>query len=107
MRVTDWSSYDGVALRYDEVWGGRFVAAARFVGELISVAGGSRVLDIGTGTGIMLRALGDQGPRRSLLTGCDGSMGMLRVAKTRVPEARFVATDAVALPFQDRSTRSS
>jgi ubiquinone/menaquinone biosynthesis C-methylase UbiE len=99
--MTDWSSYDAIAARYDDVWGGRFETVARFVRERVSLSAGSSVLDIGTGTGVVMKAFASQVPQRSRLTGCDRSTGMIRVARSRVPASRFVAADAVALPFQD------
>ncbi len=99
-QLTDWASYDNVAARYDDVWGDRFEAVARFVGDRLPLARGSCVLDIGTGTGIVLQALGARASE-SCLTGCDRSTGMIRVARSRVPAARLVAADAVTLPFRD------
>jgi ubiquinone/menaquinone biosynthesis C-methylase UbiE len=98
--MTDWSSYDGIAGRYDVVWGDRFQAAARILSERLSLPSSGSVLDIGTGTGIVLGALA---PTAARLTGCDRSMGMIGVARARVPAARFVAADATTLPFRDAS----
>lgn len=98
--MTDWASYDNIAARYDCVWGSRFEAVARFVRERVSLARGASVLDIGTGTGIALHTLGSR-VEGSRLTGCDRSTGMLRVARSRVPAGRFVAADAVTLPFRN------
>jgi ubiquinone/menaquinone biosynthesis C-methylase UbiE len=99
--VTDWSSYDNIAGRYDDVWGSRFETVARLVRERVPLSPGSSVLDIGTGTGIVLRAFASQVPQGSRLTGCDRSTAMIRVARSRVPALRFVAADAMSLPFQD------
>jgi ubiquinone/menaquinone biosynthesis C-methylase UbiE len=99
--MADWSSYDGIAARYDDVWGSRFETVARLVRECVSVFPGSSVLDIGTGTGIVLKALSSKAPQGSRLTGCDRSNGMIRVARSRVPASRLAAGDASALPFLD------
>ena len=99
--MTDWSSYDNIAARYDDVWGSRFEAAARFLSERVPLARGASVLDIGTGTGIVLHALGSQAWEGSRLTGCDRSTGMIRRARSRLPAGRFVAADATTLPFRD------
>ncbi len=99
--MTDWASYDNVAARYDDVWGSRFEAVARLVCGHVSLTRGSCVLDIGTGTGIVLQALGSQVSEGSRLTGCDRSTGMIRVARSRAPAARLVAADAVTQPFRD------
>ncbi len=101
--MTDWSSYDNIAGRYDDVWGSRFEAVAGFICERVSLSQGASVLDIGTGTGIVLHALGSRAVEGSRLTGCDRSTGMIRVARSRVPAGRFVAADAMTLPFRDSS----
>lgn len=100
--MTDWSSYDNIAARYDDVWGSRFVAAAWFMSERVSLTRGATVLDIGTGTGIALQVF-SHAFEGSRLTGCDRSTGMIRVARSRIPAARFVTADAVRLPFRDSS----
>ena len=101
--VTDWSSYDSVAGRYDEVWGSRFEEVAGSIWKCVSPAPGASVLDIGTGTGIVPHALGSRALALSGLTGCDRSTGMIHVARSRMPALRLVAADATALPFRDSS----
>jgi ubiquinone/menaquinone biosynthesis C-methylase UbiE len=103
MTSRDWSSYDTIADRYDDVWGGRFEAVAAFLCERIPLPGPVSVLDIGTGTGIVLRAMAGKSPVGSRLTGCDRSIGMIRVARARLPAGRFVGADALALPFRGGS----
>ena len=98
--MTDWSSYDGIADRYDGVCGSRFEAAARILSQRLSLAPAASVLDLGTGTGIVLRALA---PTAASLTGCDRSRGMIGAARARVPAGRFVEADAAALPFRNAS----
>jgi ubiquinone/menaquinone biosynthesis C-methylase UbiE len=98
--VTDWASYDTIAGRYDDVWGSRFRQAARFLCGRLSLPPGASVLDVGTGTGVVLGALAQAGAR---LRGCDRSAGMIRVARERVPAGRFVSADAAMLPFRDAS----
>lgn len=99
--VTDWSSYDSIAGRYDEVWGSRFEAVARFIWQRVSPARGASVLDIGTGTGIVPHALGSRALELRGVTGCDKSTGMIQVARSRMPALRIVAAEATALPFRD------
>ena len=99
---TDWSSYDTIAARYDEVWGSRFEAVARLLWDHLPVRPQASVLDIGTGTGIVLQAAAARLPE-ALLTGCDRSTGMLRVAGSRLPAARLFAADAASLPFRERT----
>ena len=60
------------------------------------------VLDVATGTGLVLRALRER--REELrLTGTDISPGMLEVARDSLPDATWVEADAAALPIADRS----
>ena len=54
-------------------------------------------LDVACGTGYLTRYL----PGR--ITALDQSPAMLEVAATRIPAARFVQSDALPLPFADRS----
>lgn len=67
---------------------------------------GARVLDLGTGPGHLLVALGRRRPDLDL-TGVDLSADMIDVATRRVAEfgdrARAVTGDVGALPFPDRS----
>ena len=99
--LADWRSYDGVARSYDDVWGHRFEEAARHIWARIPLPAGAALLDIGTGTGIVPRALGARLDRFSRLIGCDRSQGMLSEARTRIPQSRVVAADARQLPFAD------
>jgi ubiquinone/menaquinone biosynthesis C-methylase UbiE len=98
--VSDWAAYDAIAGRYDEVWGGRFETVARLVWQRVSPLPGAAILDVGTGTGIVPRALGARAGDFALV-GCDRSSGMLRVARARLPSLRLVAADAASLPFRD------
>jgi len=99
--VSDWSSYDSIAQRYDDVWGSRFEEVARHICECFALPPGSSVLDIGSGTGIVLHALGSHALDGARLVGCDKSAGMIRVARSRVPAGRFVEANAVMLPFRN------
>jgi ubiquinone/menaquinone biosynthesis C-methylase UbiE len=55
----------------------------------------ARTLDVACGTGYLTRHL------RGEVTGLDSSESMLEIARERMPEARFVAGDGLALPFAD------
>jgi ubiquinone/menaquinone biosynthesis C-methylase UbiE len=94
------SFYDGIAARYDETWGPRFEAAAQ---QLLSRLDGIKLqsaLDIGTGTGAVLRVLGRRAaPVR--LVGCDRSLPMLARARRAAAGVEAVAADAGALPFRN------
>jgi SAM-dependent methyltransferase len=66
----------------------------------VGVEAGHRALDVGCGTGVFLRAVADMGARPH---GLDASRALLRVARTRVPEAELRVGEAERLPFDDDS----
>ncbi len=90
--------YDAVAPRYDahRKTRGPFVDA---LVHLAREARAQRVLEIGCGTGNSTAAFLNQHP--CALTGIDLSRGMLREAQRKNLAARFVQSDAHALPFRD------
>jgi ubiquinone/menaquinone biosynthesis C-methylase UbiE len=55
----------------------------------------ARTLDVACGTGYLTRHL------RGEVTGLDASESMPAIARSRMPASRFVAGDALALPFAD------
>jgi ubiquinone/menaquinone biosynthesis C-methylase UbiE len=59
------------------------------------------VLDIGTGTGIVPRALGARAGELAAVVGCDRSAGMLSIAKSRMPTLQVAAAAATDLPFRE------
>jgi demethylmenaquinone methyltransferase/2-methoxy-6-polyprenyl-1,4-benzoquinol methylase len=69
--------------------------------ELAAVAPGDRVLDVATGTGDLAgAALAAVAPGGEVV-GVDFSEQMLARARTKLPGARFIVADALALPFAD------
>ena len=80
--------------------GHRFEAVARHLWALIRPAPGAVVLDIGTGTGIVPRALGAGVDQLAGVIGCDRSAGILSVAKVQMPTLRVLSAEVTALPFQ-------
>jgi len=92
-------SFDRVADEYDASRGGeaRGVATAADIAPLL--AGGGRVLEIGVGTGVVARALGEHG---RTVVGVDVAPAMLRRARERIG-ARVAVADAARLPFSDTS----
>ncbi|MGO7983972.1 class I SAM-dependent methyltransferase, partial [Rhizobium johnstonii] len=57
------------------------------------------VLDVATGTGLVLRALRQDAGLT--LYGVDISEGMLAVARRELPDGRVLAAEATDLPFTD------
>ncbi len=95
---------DVLSLGQDRLW-------RRFVAATVAARPGERVLDLAAGTGTSSRTFTTAG---SYCIACDFSLGMLQVgarkAATRRPPdgpapgpVRFVAGDALALPFRDRA----
>jgi SAM-dependent methyltransferase len=69
--------------------------------EAISRVGlreGQRVLEVGCGTGVFLRAAADRGARA---VGIDASPALVEIARERVPEAELHVGDMQFLPFGD------
>jgi SAM-dependent methyltransferase len=86
------------AATYDLVTG---AVTARLAGPLLDAAAvgdGTRVLDVGCGTGVLSAAAA---ARRARPLGADLAEGMLALARRRHPDLEFVRADAEALPFAD------
>lgn len=64
----------------------------------IELGPGRRVLEVGCGTGVFLRAAADRGAE---VVGLDASPALLELARERVPEAELHVGDMEALPFPD------
>ena len=96
--------YEARAPEYDDWWNGTGLFAARdrpgWEDErdlLIATLRGlppARTLDVACGTGFLTQHL----PGR--ITGLDTSPTALRIAARRLPEAGFVESDALRLPFE-------
>lgn len=90
--------YDSISATYD---GARSVNAelAETILQEAGLRSGARVLDIGCGTGNIEAALAKTIDLK--VVGVDLSLGMLREANAKVPEARWVQADCVRLPLKD------
>lgn len=97
--------YDRRAIEYDDWYEGTGLFSTRarpgWEGELKALVGvvcgmpRGRVLDVACGTGYLTRYL--KGPLFAL----DQSPRMVALARRRLPEARVVRGDALALPFRE------
>jgi ubiquinone/menaquinone biosynthesis C-methylase UbiE len=96
--VNDWRTYDLVADTYERVHAPRFLEVARDLVALAEVQPGTKVLDVGTGTGVAAVAVEDAG---SDAIGVDESIEMLAVGKRGRPLLRAAAATAIDLPFRD------
>ena len=101
------AAFDERADEYETGRHGRWsakVAARSADVALAAVPVPLRVLDVGCGTGLLLRELTERVPNVLDMAGADPSEGMLRVAAQQSPEQiRFVRTGAESLPFADGS----
>ncbi|MEW6242910.1 MAG: class I SAM-dependent methyltransferase [Bacillota bacterium] len=93
--------YSAVAGLYDTL-AGRYIQSRLISGlSLLGDIAGQRVLDVGTGTGIVAASLAESG---AIVTGVDLSEPMLRRARSkRIPGATFLRMDAKELAFPDAS----
>lgn len=95
-------SFDQRARHYDDSVMHQSLATA--VAESLSLVDTRTVLDMATGTGLVLRALHRSGRASGIrLIGVDISPEMLRVAKRALPSAEWVEADASHLTFADAS----
>ena len=94
-------AFDARAPHYDESAMHRGVAAA--VADFVTIEEVNRVVDIATGTGLVLRELARRAPELELI-GVDVSPGMLDVARQALPGAEWIEADAADLPLSDSST---
>jgi SAM-dependent methyltransferase len=79
---------------------------AAFSDELLDRArldDGERILDVATGTGVVLRRARERYPGRARAVGLDITPGMLAVARDKAQglDIEFVEGDAADLPFED------
>jgi ubiquinone/menaquinone biosynthesis C-methylase UbiE len=104
----DVASFDQRAARYEEGWLGRLhrqIADQTATLALAADAGPRRVLDIGCGTGYLLRRLARQYPQASELAGIDAAPSMIQAAAAAADDQRlrFSVGLAERLPYRDRS----
>src|SRR5690349_15585539 len=109
-KTLDAASYDDVAEQFDEFSNRLSTMAARRVLELAHVGVGDRVLDIGTGAGLLPFELLRSGVAVGAVVGIDISTGMIAAARAKaeragLPESRlrFEQMDAESLAFDDDS----
>ena len=61
---------------------------------------GKNVLDVGCGTGRLIRLLKDRG---AIVTGADVSEQMIKITAKKFPDIKVVSSDIENLPFEDKS----
>jgi len=94
--------FDALAERYDltnDVLSvGQDRRWRRSVVQAVGAAPGERILDLAAGTGTSSVPLAATGAN---VVACDFSVGMVRLGRRRYGSVRFVAGDALRLPFAD------
>lgn len=94
------ATWDGHAERYraQERWEARAVAASL---SLADPGPGDRLVDLGTGTGVVLRALAGRPERPRTVVGVDRSPGMLARVGSLPGGWRTLQADATCVPLDD------
>lgn len=100
MDGADAERWSGVADGWAELWTPFAAPAWRAVAEAAGVGPGSRVLDVGCGSGGFLAHAAGLG---AVVAGVDPAAGMVAVARRTVPAADVRDGDAERLPWPDAS----
>jgi len=88
--------WDRAAATYDEQFRGQHDQLVDPTLDAAGIGPGTRVLDIGTGTGLLSRAARQRGAE---VVGTDLSDGMIAAARERQPDVRFEVAPAERQPF--------
>ena len=105
MRILPGSDFEGWSQTYEKSWMQRFSfdplhrAVLSAVGADLRV---DRLLDVGCGTGRLLRKAAERWPQATLL-GMDAAGGMIAQARELTPGAEFYVAPAESLPLADNS----
>jgi SAM-dependent methyltransferase len=106
--MTSATETTGSAERWGPRWGGRAIEWAKTEEQQLptyeeairrlGIAAGDRVLEVGCGSGVFLRAAADRG---AAVSGLDASPELLELAGARVPEAHLLVGDLQFLPYEN------
>jgi ubiquinone/menaquinone biosynthesis C-methylase UbiE len=101
MSERDWRAYDSIAPAYARVHAPHFAVPARDLVELLRIAHGDRVLDVGTGTGVAAWEGALRSGPSGVVVGVDPSVEMLSEGRRQSEGPVYVAATAIDLPFRD------
>jgi len=93
--------FDGHAPNWDGMIPPECVARLRDMMGLLDIAEGDRVLDVGTGTGVLLELLAPRVGAGGCVAAIDLSIEMLRIANSKHATGTCLQADALALPFPE------
>src|SRR3954451_1668405 len=96
--MADWRTYDDAAPEYAELWEPLTAGAAHDLVELARPAASERLLDVGTGAGVVLHEAESSG---AFAVGVDRSVPMLAAARRKRFSVRVAAADVIDLPFRN------
>lgn len=91
-------AWSAVAVEWAELWGRFADPVRRVIVEATGIRAGSRVLDVGCGSGEFLDLLAEAG---ATTAGIDPAPGMIAIASARVPEAEIHLGAVDSLPWPD------
>ncbi len=91
--------YSQRAAAYDSLWSPAIQPLGERLLERLPLAGAERVIDVGTGAGVLLPAIRRAAPRAAIL-GIDRSEGMLKLARQR-HDGPLALMDAQSLDLPD------
>lgn len=93
-------AWSAVAAEWAELWGGFAEPARRAIAEVTGIGTGTRVLDVGCGSGEFLQDLDASG---ATVAGIDPAPAMVRLSRAHVPDADIRTGSVEHLPWPDAS----
>ena len=95
--------FDQIAERWDNIITESDLKRLSTIIQEIKIVPGSNILDVGTGTGVLIPMLTEAVGPQGKVTAMDFSPEMLKYARSKGPaEVEFVCADVAAIPYQDQ-----
>ena len=92
--------YNTIARGYDELYGNEQIAKLMFAVSKGLNFLGKKVIDVGCGSGIITEKILEMEARE--VVGIDISEELIKIAKRRVKDAKFIVADALKIPFENK-----